>query len=71
MNILFGIFGSVIFAFILAIIGTVLDKGKTTFMQKFTSILTVLLVIVIVGSILEMAGCNPDDDPGYPMKYSE
>ena len=39
-------------AFILAIIGTILDKGKTTFMQKFTGILMVLLVIVIVGSIL-------------------
>lgn len=71
MDIIFGIAGSAIIAFILAILNSLLGKSKSTFMQSFTGIFFALVVIVVLGSILEMSGCNPEDEPSYPMKYSK
>ncbi len=73
MNLLFAIGGSVFFAIFLAVIFS-LGSGKkrpdsSNFAQKFTGTLFVLIIIVIISTVFEMAGCNSDEEPNYPMKY--
>jgi len=72
MDLLFGILGAVMFSFILAILFSILEKkdsNSSNFFQKFTGILYVLIIIVVIGFILEKSGCSSGDDPDYPMKY--
>ena len=71
MIILFCVAFIMIIAFILAFLNFLFGKSESTFMQNFTGIFIVIIVIVILSSILEMSGCNPQDEPNYPIKYSE
>lgn len=73
MDFLFAIIGGVIFSFVIALFshfGGKRNPGDSNFMQKFTGTFYVIIIIVIIGSLSDMAGCNPEDEPNYPMKYS-
>jgi hypothetical protein len=72
MIFIFGIGVAIFFALIIAIIFTLggdNKPGDSNFTQKFTTALFVIIIIVIIGSVLEMAGCSNEDEPDYPMKY--
>lgn len=72
MDFLFAIGGAVIFALIIAIVFTLAGDNKSSdsnFAQKFTGSLFVLIVIVVLGTLSEMAGCSSEEEPDYPMKY--
>ena len=73
MYFLFIILSGAIVAFILALFsyfGTKRSPGDSNFMQKFTGIFFVIILIIIIGSLSDAAGCNTEDEPDYPMKYS-
>ncbi|WP_297511711.1 hypothetical protein [Flavobacterium sp.] len=44
-------------------------NGSSSFMEKFTRILIVLIIIMVIGFLSEKCGCSSEDEPDYPMKY--
>ena len=72
MDFLFAIGGAVIIALIIVIVFTLAGDNKpgdSNFAQKFTGSFFVLIVIVVLGSLSELAGCSSEEEPDYPMRY--
>lgn len=67
------IFGGAVLALIISVFsyfGGERSVEKPTFIEKFIKIYLIIIFLLLIGAVLDRAGCSDsDDDPDYPVKY--
>lgn len=64
--------GSAILALIISLFsyfGGIRNADGPSFIEKYIKIYLIIFFLLLLGAILDKAGCSGDDDLDYPVKY--